>query len=328
MQQQRRTNGWMKTAMALGIACGSALLLGSQARAQNVTITTGDAPAAIFNQDNSQSLGFQNWSLSGDETGVSLDDNTGGQTPLTVFKGAPDNSVVVASNGRVGIGASAPEGNLHINGLSNQDVFNGVGPDPAGNSNTGALNFGYSGFSFGVGSGFFNVRPVTTAVAPNPSLRFATGNIQRMITTNIGRVGIGNVAPTQVLDVTGNIRASGNFISGATTLNVPDYVFAPDYKLRPLSEVAAYIEKERHLPEIPSAETIKAEGLNLSEFQMKLLQKIEELTLYALQQEKVIRAQAETIGMLRTEFHLTVDTLTERLQTLEQQQTASQRNGQ
>ncbi|NOT58525.1 MAG: hypothetical protein HOP18_28350, partial [Deltaproteobacteria bacterium] len=94
-------------------------------------------------------------------------------------------------------------------------------------------------------------------------------------------------------------------------------------------------EKERHLPEIPSAETIKQEGVNLSEFQMQLLKKIEELTLYTIEQEKVNRAQdetiarhQETIGTLRTELRLTVDTLTERLQVIERQQTASHRNGQ
>jgi hypothetical protein len=315
--------------LALGIGSVS-LLFGSEGLAQNftsdVTITTGDAPTVELNQDNSQSLGIQNWSLSGDETGVYLDDNTGGQTPLTIFKGAPDNSLAVSSNGRVGIGTAAPEGGLHINGGSSQDVFSGMGPDPAGDSNTGGFNFGYAGSSFGIGSGFFNVRPVTTAVAPNPSLRFMTVNVQRMIITNTGRVGIGTTNPSQQLDVIGNIRASGNFISNATTLNVPDYVFAPDYQLRPLPELAAYIEKEQHLPGIPAAEVIKREGLNLSEFQMQLLKKIEELTLYTLEQEKTNRAQAETIahhqqtiGELHTELRSTVDTLTKRLQMLEQQ---------
>jgi hypothetical protein len=66
-----------------------------------------------------------------------------------------------------------------------------MGPDLA----TGpAFNFGYAGFSFGRSAGFFNVRPDALAVAPNPSLRFATANVVRMIIDNQGFVGLGAVA--------------------------------------------------------------------------------------------------------------------------------------
>ena len=119
MRQQRRTTGWMKrTVVAFGIVSGP-LLLGTEGMAQNftsdVTITTGNAPTVIFDQDNTQTLGVQNWSLTGDETGVYLDDNTGGQTPFTVFKGAPDNSVAVASTGGCGgRGPQSPTEKLHV----------------------------------------------------------------------------------------------------------------------------------------------------------------------------------------------------------------------
>ncbi|MBM4259076.1 MAG: hypothetical protein FJ147_24645 [Deltaproteobacteria bacterium] len=79
---------------------------------------------------------------------------------------------------------------------------------------------------------------------------------------------------------------------------MPDYVFAPDYKLRPLSELAAYIKQEQHLPEIPSAAMIKQQGMNLSEMQMQLLKKIEELTLYTIQQEHANTTQAARIVTL------------------------------
>jgi len=113
--------------------------------------------------------------------------------------------------GRIGIGTNNPGGQLHVFGTAGQDVFAGLGPDLASGP---AFNFGYAGFSFGVGAGFFNSRPHASAVAPNPSLRFLTSNVQRMIITNTGNIGIGNMAPAFTLDVTG----TGHF-TGALTVD-------------------------------------------------------------------------------------------------------------
>lgn len=94
-------------------------------------------------------------------------------------------TLVVAGN-RVGIGTATPGGNLHIFGTAHADVFNAIGPSAQSN----ALNFGYSGATFGSGSGFFNVRPVAGAVAPNPALYFLTANIDRMLLDNQGFLGL------------------------------------------------------------------------------------------------------------------------------------------
>ncbi|PYT09894.1 MAG: hypothetical protein DMF60_01630, partial [Acidobacteria bacterium] len=107
----------------------------------------------------------------------------------------------------------AQTGNLQIFGAAAQDVFAGMGPDSI---NGPALNFGYAGSSFGRGAGFFNVRPDALATAPNPSLRFATGNLERMIITNTGRVGIGTTGPSSRLDVAGNINTSTQYNIGGS----------------------------------------------------------------------------------------------------------------
>jgi hypothetical protein len=67
-----------------------------------------------------------------------------------------------------------------------------------------------------------------------------------------------------------------------------DFVFDKNYKLRPLSEVESYIKINHHLPEIPSTAEVNKEGIDLAQTQALLLQKVEELTLYVIQQNKKI----------------------------------------
>lgn len=71
-------------------------------------------------------------------------------------------------------------------------------------------------------------------------------------------------------------------------ISVPDYVFAPSYDLRPPDLLRQFIDTNGHLPDVPSADDVARDGLDLSSFCMALLQKIEELTLYSLEQSKSI----------------------------------------
>jgi hypothetical protein len=119
-----------------------------------------------------------------------------------------DSNIFGDASGNVGIGTPTPGGQLHIFGAAGQDVFAGMGPDVI---NGPAMNYGYAGSSFGRGAGFFNVRPDASAVAPNPSLRFATSNVQRMIITNTGNVGIGTLSPLSKFDVAGDINTSTQY---------------------------------------------------------------------------------------------------------------------
>jgi hypothetical protein len=121
-----------------------------------------------------------------------------------------------------------------------------------------------------------------------------------MTINDMGNVGIGTATPQEKLHVNGNIRASGSITAFVTSPEelIPDYVFKSGYKLMPVEALARYLEKENHLPNIPPAAEIRKNGLNLAEFQMKLLEKIEELTLYTLQQEKTIKAQQQRLSAL------------------------------
>jgi hypothetical protein len=65
-----------------------------------------------------------------------------------------------------------------------------------------------------------------------------------------------------------------------------DYVFHPAYRLKPLREVADYIQRNHHLPGIPSESEVREKGVSVGDMQSKLLAKIEELTLHAIQSEE------------------------------------------
>jgi uncharacterized coiled-coil protein SlyX len=81
--------------------------------------------------------------------------------------------------------------------------------------------------------------------------------------------------------------------------NWPDYVFKRDYKLLSLAELEKFIQQNNHLPEIPSAEEIAKEGIDLGGNQAALLKKIEELTLYIIEQNKTIQEQHKEMQQMK-----------------------------
>ena len=78
-----------------------------------------------------------------------------------------------------------------------------------------------------------------------------------------------------------------------------DYVFAEDYDLKPLAEVDAYIKQNHHLPGIPAASVVETEGLKLADMQVRMMEKIEELTLYTIQQQQEIEALKAELNAVR-----------------------------
>lgn len=80
----------------------------------------------------------------------------------------------------------------------------------------------------------------------------------------------------------GRLYCTSVYVSWPDSIPVPDYVFNPAYKLLPLADLKAYVSKNHHLPNIPSEAEIKADGLNVQDMQGRLLEKVEELTLYVI----------------------------------------------
>ena len=112
---------------------------------------------------------------------------------------------------------------------------------------------------------------------------------ESMTITGEGKVGIGTDNPKAKLSVNGTIISTE--IKVLADINqYPDFVFSNNYKIRSLKEVEKYIEENKHLPDIPKADEVN-EGIALGEMNTKLLLKIEELTLYVIDQNKKLEQQ-------------------------------------
>jgi hypothetical protein len=207
----------------------------------------------------------------------------------------------------VGIGTSAPATKLHVeNGaitVSGTNPYGGpqivLGQALPSNVNAWGIENMSTGLNFW--------RPFFSG---NPN----TGNYFLFLKHSNGNVGIKTDNPTASLTVNGNMLIGSSTtslpagyklyvetgiltekvkVAIKTTGNWSDFVFDKNYKMPSLKEVETYINANKHLPGIPSAEDVVANGVDLGEMDARLLQKIEELTLYVIQLEKDIKSLKE-----------------------------------
>ena len=192
--------------------------------------------------------------------------------------GTETSKVVMSQNGSVGIGTNTP---------------------------TGHLSFGLMGDHLTIGNpGFANKVILATGWTSTNSdyteLRVpgvASNNAFLRVQAN-GNVGIGTDNPgSYKLAVEGGIAARSVKV---TSTAFADYVFEPTYKLRPISNLENYINDNKHLPGMPSAKEVAKEGgFELASMNVKLLEKVEELTLYIIAQNKQIQTLEKEIEKLK-----------------------------
>ena len=113
---------------------------------------------------------------------------------------------------------------------------------------------------------------------------------ENMRISSTGLVGIGTSTPAYKLDVVGTVRANEIKVD----LNGADFVFEKDYHLMPLNELEKFVKEQKHLPEIAPAGEMTENGTGLGDLNTKLLQKIEELTLYVIQKDKEVKQLMDT----------------------------------
>ncbi|MBE0539516.1 MAG: hypothetical protein IH620_07375 [Ignavibacterium sp.] len=201
--------------------------------------------------------------------------------------------LTINSNGNIGIGTMTPEARLNV--LGGNVIIGANSTDILGTTNTlqvvsdailstsasvnaSLLSIHYSGSITASKTGTGTYNPIT----------FRTGGSDRMRILTNGNVLINKLSQQNSeykLDVVGKIHANEIIVDAIGA----DFVFEDGYKLKSLYEVELFIKENNHLPEIPNAKDMQENGMSLSEMNTKLLQKVEELTLYIIDQEKRIQ---------------------------------------
>jgi hypothetical protein len=164
------------------------------------------------------------------------------------------------------------------------------------------------------GQGYIDFNP---SGSPGASLAFGNGSAEYMRFLS-GNVLIGKTTQTNtgyMLDVNGNSRMNEVVVNATGA----DFVFDPAYRLVPLNELDAYVRQQHHLPGILSAAQMQKEGLALGDNQTRQLAKIEELTLYLIEQNKKTAALEEKIKQLEAR-NQRLESLEQRIERLEHPQ--------
>ncbi|OCK52458.1 hypothetical protein BA768_11395 [Chryseobacterium sp. CBo1] len=221
------------------------------------------------------------------------------------WDGATNLTDHIYRNGKVSIGTDNNNDKLNLNGnfrltgnSGNKIVFGGGSTSPVGSTIVGDDG----NFHFEFNDSKLYLHPYVSAyfgdVDPNPQLK----NAFSMGATGIVGMGTDNFYCSQCsgyrLFVKDGIKTEKVQVEIAVSNGWADYVFQKDYKLMPLQELQSYITDKGHLPEVPTTEEAIANGIELKEMNILLLKKIEELTLYTLQQQKNIEEQNTRIEML------------------------------
>lgn len=191
--------------------------------------------------------------------------------------------------------------NYNVNPTIYDDVQNSL-PYQIANGPTVSYKTGLDGYVVSAGLSYSGMQYIAGNVSTPGTV--SAGNVSANGSANNyfnGNVLIGKTSQTNSsykLDVNGNIRANQVTVNATGA----DYVFDPEYKLPSIDSLSEYIKIHHHLPGIPSAEEMRQNGMNVGEVYMKLLEKVEEMTLYTIEMKENQTAMLQYIRRLEEEI--------------------------
>lgn len=259
---------------------------------------------------------FGQWNLSGN-TGTNASTNFLGTSDAKdmVLRTNNIERLRISQNGEIGIG-SQPKANWVMN-LQGKTMFTSIKPEDSFVFFNDAQNVLAGSDLMWLSYKYYQPNEIgllTLSSAANSSdwskpvfsVR-ANGNVFVGTRTDYSLTGCTDCSEYKLF-VKNGIKAEKVKVELASTNGWADYVFKKNYRLNTLEEVEKHIEEKGHLPNVPSAEEVVKNGINLGEMDAKLLEKIEELTLYSIEQNKQLKSQSEEIKVLKKQVQQLLST--------------------
>ena len=249
----------------------------------------GEGNGLIVDEGSNKRVGIMKYS---GQEGALVHSNTvplrfGQVNQSSITGGTFSTQMIIDNNGKVGIGTTSPSDLMHLKGNDPSVRLENVGG--SGNTASDFIIASANGFGRLISDKglaiFINANDDESGNSPDNyfSILSRAGSFNSPV-EELFRVNKDGVASTRAMKVT-----MGTF---------PDYVFEKDYCLKNLRELEEYICINKHLPGIPTAEDVKKDGLDIGTMDAKLLEKVEELTLYIIELNKkyeVLKDKYDTI---------------------------------
>jgi len=264
---------------------------GTSTPSTEIHTVDGDTPTLRLQQDGSSGFAPQTWDVAGNETNFFIRDVTNGSTlPFRIRPGAPTSSIHIDDEGKVGLGTASPDADLHI-------------LDTGGNSEI-QIETGSQAWKWRVNSANNQMNMIDDTNSTTP-FRIAASAASNMVSLGVNTAGADSVntisfgrdgSPNITVDIQGSV-----IVDGAT--EHADYVFESDFNLETITDHAAFMWQNKHLPALPKAPEGGKGRVDLVSHQMGVLEELEKAHIYIEQLHSRIgdlEGQAQEFQELRS----------------------------